>query len=362
MFVLLFGLFSFTVNAESSPKYHFYINDYFNGKIVSKIEGDAGDSILNSSIYNENWNNGEIIYLEFTISNADGSILLKKGKNYDFSLSNINAYFQDIDVFPTEVFFWESLTNLRFNTVNTDGSYSIYYDNIEYKYGSGSRTGNVVSGNITAEKDVKKIKITMGFSVKEKYGYTAYDSITFTYGATPCSFTLNVQSEEAGLLSGLIGWVQNIFSKINETFTELKNGFSNVINSLLELPAKLWQLISDGLKDLFVPDEQFMTEYSEEWDFLLGQRFGALYDVADIIRDFVGDIQYSDTTNTIYMPNVSLDSVGIPFSFGGYEVQIVPNGFDFIVEVLKKIISAICTFMFITSMRKRYDEIMGVEQ
>lgn len=52
----------------------------------------------------------------------------------------------------------------------------------------------------------------------------------------------------------------------------------------------------------------------------------------------------------------------ILFTFGGYDVQIVPTGFDFIVNILKTVIGIVCTILCVNALRKKYDEVMGVVQ
>lgn len=183
-------------------------------------------------------------------------------------------------------------------------------------------------------------------------------------------FSMEVQSEEAGLLSGLLEWIKSIKSKIDDMFTNVSNGFSNisssitnVVNNIIELPSKLWTLISDGLKALFVPDSNKIAEYREDWDMLLSQRFGAIYESGEVISNVINNISASavmtvESDGIITIPKVNLTEYGIPFEFGGYEVDIKPDGFEFLITVCKRVISISCTLMFVNTLRKRYESVV----
>lgn len=106
-----------------------------------------------------------------------------------------------------------------------------------------------------------------------------------------------------------------------------------------------------------------MVGYKTKWETLLAEKLGAVYQVTEIIFGAWDDVQNADETNTITFPTVSIP---LPdnnnFSFGGYDVKIVPDGFEAFVEVVKGAIGIACTFLFINGVRKRYDEVMGVRE
>lgn len=141
---------------------------------------------------------------------------------------------------------------------------------------------------------------------------------------------------------------------------ETTHGFlRQILDTIINLPSKLWELISDGLKSLFVPDEQFMTDYSDKWNELLEDRFGAVFQAVNIIFGCWDDISAADQTNTIDMPEVTIPlPEGNSFTFGGFAVQIVPDGFDFLVGSVKMIIGIVCTALFLNGLKSRYNEIM----
>ena len=89
-------------------------------------------------------------------------------------------------------------------------------------------------------------------------------------------------------------------------------------------------------------------------------RFGAVYESTTIIDDFA--TAFSNASNTeeqefVTFPTITVNLVDTPFSFGGWEVDVVPDGFEFLVNTLKMITSIACTFLFVNAMRKRLEDI-----
>ena len=143
--------------------------------------------------------------------------------------------------------------------------------------------------------------------------------------------------------------------EVVEGIEEANSWLERVVQGITNLPDK----ILDGIKSLFVPDAESMAEYKEQWEALLSQRFGAIYESVQLIDDFVSSIELQSTQGYISFPEVSVDLVGTTFTFGGWNVQVVPSGFEAVVEILKKIISIIATLAFINSMRRKFEMVLG---
>lgn len=163
------------------------------------------------------------------------------------------------------------------------------------------------------------------------------------------------EPEEVGLLSGILGWIQNVYHKIVD-------GFQNMVDAISQLPSLIWGYIEDGLKSLFIPDEQFIVDYEDRWTELLSDRLGAVYQVSSVTIESWDRISAEDAQDTVQMPVVSIPLPGgQSFTFGGYVVKIVPDGFSFLVESVKLIAGIVATVAFVNGLRKRYDEVMGVD-
>lgn len=159
-----------------------------------------------------------------------------------------------------------------------------------------------------------------------------------------------VEDGSKGLLKGIINIVTNI-----------KDGVSNLISGITELPSKLWNLIENGLKGLFVPTESQMTDIKVQWDNLLSDRFGGLYQTVQLIDDYAGTFKEpSQSQSSIDFPefrlNVGSDS---EFVLQAHDVQIVPERFSFLVDVVKTIISIIATCLFVNGLRNKFERLVG---
>lgn len=137
---------------------------------------------------------------------------------------------------------------------------------------------------------------------------------------------------------------------------------SNISSSISNLPMAIWNRISNGLYNLFIPNNAYFENWFSRWDEMLATRLGGLYEVVGIVHDSWDGIMQADQTDTINIPNVSIPiGDNETFSFGGYDVKIVPEGFEGLVETLKTLVGIICTVAFINGLIKRYDEIIGAK-
>lgn len=149
-----------------------------------------------------------------------------------------------------------------------------------------------------------------------------------------------VKVSEESLMGNIIQIIQNIWTGITE------------------LPQKIADFILDGLKSLFVPTEEDITEMQDKFTTLLSDRFGALYQVIDLVIDYANAFTASEK-KTITFPTVSIPLGEANFDFGGWEIQIVPDGFDVLMNGLKMIISIACTVLFVNGMRSRFEKLVG---
>ena len=190
---------------------------------------------------------------------------------------------------------------------------------------------------------------------------SATSYVTYNYLFTPMSLSITEATAE-DVSGGIFGFVkkiwqgivnlpQNIASSIKGFFTELGSKITALGSTILE-----------GIRNLFVPSESDITSVKDKFESLLSDRFGAVYDSSEIIDDFAsvfatnGAAATSD--NTISFPSVTVNLAGSDFTFGGWDVDIIPDGFEAIVSTLKLITSVVCTFLFVNGLRKRLDAIL----
>lgn len=295
----------------------------------------------------------------YFITATNNSVLIPKGNEVDFKIERFPFAIKHKSGNDSNFIYKTIPTQIRLLLYFTDGSMQ-YVDEVTF-----TNTSNVYLSNITCsfepKKDVNKIEIITATTVP-------FGTVTIYQGESDGSqegfyLTVDQHTKSEGLLGGLLEWVKNLFNKVTEGFSALGDGINNLWNSIKELPAKIWEFISEGLKSLFVPSDEFILDFKDDMSVMLEEKLGAVYQVTNILFDFWGRITDSDTQNTIDIPLVSIDlPQGNTFSFGGWSVPIIPQGFDFLADICKLFAGIICTWAFINGLRKRYDEVMGVEQ
>lgn len=325
--------------------------------ILSNILGDIYEYIGSTTIYpnnNEieydgeietivdNWGTGLLTTI-YQITPIDNSVLIPRDREARVRFDNVyhSAYYDFRGVYL------DTPTNVRVFIKYTDGT-TEYLDDIVYRQSHGEPLLDV-SFTFTPKFDVSYIE----YQVVIEEWFDAPTKVISYLGERDgdSGFILEIdqQTEEAGLLSGLIEWVKGIFNKIGDIFESIK-----------ELPSKIWEFISEGLKSLFVPSDEFITEFKDNMNGMLSIKLGAVYQVVDITLNSWDRINESDETNMIDFPEVTIPLPdGEEFTFGGQTVSIVPEGFEFLVTSLKTIIGIICTVLFVNGLKRRYDEIMG---
>ena len=366
--MLLLGVFSPIVNAEEvSQDYKFHWTAYASsntsiGTMVYTSSG-LGDFFGPDSMIYANVQDDYHIIMDLMISSASNSVLVKENQNFKFDLSKVICllWWKDRNGLETYMQKFDSINvTLIYNDDTTESITNLA--DFSFKYLSGSTSHSFYMNDyLTANKDIRTILIQYKYSPKIRVGISGYEHFKLGYNHSGSNFALEVQSEEAGFLDSILGWVKNIGEKVSDTFDTISSGFANIGTWFAELPGKLWEVISDGLKGLFVPDDEYMASYSDKWDSLLADRFGAIYQVCDIVANSWDGIMAVETDTVLDFPEVTIPiGGGESFTFGGYKVRVMPAVFrtqirPFVVTIT----SIICTIAFINGLLKRYDEIFG---
>lgn len=381
---LFFGCFSLTANAEDNDK-----KVYTKGSILS-LDGTTLltiDKLIspNNGTVDRGTIEGDITY-DFTgiklssyvsVANQNGSAIVQGG--YQTKVTLENAYITLLATHPNDntimKYFYHNKSNTTVSALITftDGTTTILRDNVTYTLkNNGIYDMSVV---FTPDKPVRSVRFNLSttFTPEDFIGYSVSvssgDSLTgykthFTinlgeYTDTNNFITVEQETKDTTLLGGILDWTKSIGDTIGKLFDSVTNGFNNIINGIIELPNKLWSAIENGLKSLFVPDEDYIVDYKSRWEQLLEEKLGAVYQVINLTFESWDRIIASDTTNTITIPNVSIPLGDSSFSFGGQDVPIVPDGFDWLATTIKTFTGGLCTLLFVNGLRKRYDEVMG---
>ena len=160
--------------------------------------------------------------------------------------------------------------------------------------------------------------------------------------------------DEGGLINNIIGWIKKIYNGITSIPTKITETANSIIESITQLPQK----IADIVKNLFIPSEDDITAIKTDFEDLLSDRFGAVYESSDILVDFATAFTDQGTQETITFPSTTVNLAGTDFTFGGWEVDVVPDFLSGLIDVLKLIVNISCTFLFVNGMRKRLEGIL----
>lgn len=139
----------------------------------------------------------------------------------------------------------------------------------------------------------------------------------------------------------------------------IQNQITNIGENIAALPEKLGDKIAGAIKGLFVPSENDFIAIRLKWNLLLEERFGAVYESTAIIDSIVDTFQYSGDMSSIKFPAVTVDLAGTPFTFGGWDVEVIPESFKFLVSSVKLIVSIVCTVLFVNAMRKKLEGLVN---
>lgn len=207
---------------------------------------------------------------------------------------------------------------------------------------------------------------TVTFTVPEGSAYVAFlhdtgiqkrggqheDSYQFDY----ITFTadLSVFEYESRTMQA----VQDKLDQMQQEEEKQTGLLGNIVTGIKELPSKIVSGIKQAVTDLFVPDEAQIIDMKEDWTNLLSDRFGAVYESAQIIDDFASAFTEKDAISSLEIPKVTVNLAGSNFTFGGWYVKLVPDGFSDVISVLKVIINIVCTLAFINAMRKRLESVV----
>ena len=220
-------------------------------------------------------------------------------------------------------------------------------------HGVGMMSFSVDSENLTA--DCYSIDIHLKFYT----GIAFYDGIPNDHWNNASDFYLLAGFNNSSMIETLVDDSTGLLKGITNIINNIKDGISNLITGITELPSKLWGFIENGLKGLFVPSEAEMTEIKGNWDTLLSDRFGGLYQTVSLIDDYAKSFTDPEQKKSIKIPELKIPFGQSEFVFGGQDVQIVPDKFSFLIDVIKTIISIIATCLFVNGLRNRFERMVG---
>lgn len=123
---------------------------------------------------------------------------------------------------------------------------------------------------------------------KESY----YSSVTIDLDSLNAYFDMKVEEEEKDQLADLNNTNKNIFERIGEMLS--------YINPLSEnfFAYKLIELLVDAIKSLFIPSDDFFSNWLDDLNEYFGDTFGILYYPFELVVDFFNRINSLEESST----------------------------------------------------------------
>ena len=177
-----------------------------------------------------------------------------------------------------------------------------------------------------------------------------YALVNYYFDFSLTSVSVQVEDEQ-GVFNGIFAWIKEGVNNIKELPQRIGETVGNKLN-------ELGDFLIEKIKGLFVPTEAELLEILDKFQALLSDRFGIAYQAEEIIADFATAFKYTETKSQVSFPSVTVNLAGTDFTFGGWDVDLVPEGFELVVDSLKFIVNIVCTFVFIMAIRKRWEEIV----
>lgn len=299
------------------------------------------------------------------------------------------AYYDVPNSVGSFVVFYQLPTSIEKGTYNitieyqTDNNITLNFANVVFQDKTGYQFQDAITGEVIQtignritlqfkNIEIKSDAYTMSFNLGGTLQPSGSSSTTHLRLYTD-KLTFEKKDDTKSLLDGIIGWIKNIYNgivdlpsnianNISGFFTWIVNAVNEMKNTVVNALTTLGNFLIEGIKGLFVPSTEQLQEYSNKWDTLIKERFGALYDCVTIVKEFTTNISYSGNQSIIEFPSVTVNLADVPFTYGGWSVQVIPEGFGFIVSSIKFVVNVACTLLFVNAMRNRFERLLGGQE
>lgn len=272
-------------------------------------------------------------------SNFDG-YLMEQGGTYDVSISGIKyvlrkeVYTSSSDDIPTN--YIASLTTglshygqLYIYGIDAAGNeYELETEDVVIKASglTSTKTCNFTFRVKSVSHNFVSIRVVHNLgSAYEYFSNVGFDDFSDSNGFIFWRIDSGVRS--GNFQFTLIDMQQEALDDLTDTTTKIEENTSGILDAIVNLPT----MIFDNLIGLFVPDENFYNEWYTNFDNMLADRLGFVYQSFDYIIDFWTTIIDANivVTQTLTVPEFSYTFIdGTVYTFGGWEVRVVPEGFE----------------------------------
>lgn len=148
--------------------------------------------------------------------------------------------------------------------------------------------------------------------------------------------------------------IEALLDECNKKLDDSLSWLEKIWNAIKDIPGS----ISSALADSLTPSEGKVDEALGKAEDLMQDHLGGVYQAGEAVGSIFSALTVQDTQNTVTFPAVSLNLAGVPFAFGGWEVDVVPDQLEFLADTCKLAIDIICTMAFANAMKNRIEKIL----
>lgn len=158
-----------------------------------------------------------------------------------------------------------------------------------------------------------------------------------------------VDEETKGLLATIIEWL-----------TSIRDGIVNVGTAIAQLPGKIANLIIDGIKSLFIPSEEDLNGLKDQYEALLSERLGFIWQAGEWITSFGSDLLSALSGGSeaeFVFPGVGFDMNGEHYQLIAEQtVDFDANG---IVTVIRPFVGTIVALVVVAACVNLFHDMVG---
>lgn len=367
--------------SDSIKEYAFYSRDYFSSVVNSSFFYDVSNVNIYRGFYNQT-TSSDLYYFEMAERfdfYQNNECMFYQDNSYTLTFTNFTNYFviyDNDDMSSAEkTCYFDSCDYISVRGYGYDKKWVLFDDDeikVDYIFNEDSKTYDLRL-YINAPFDIYYLRFSIGYNDSDLSGFnqsymnsSKYSIFQVKGSNSNSTFECVENTSDKGLLKSIIQWLKDIKDSIvnvkdsivdlpNKIAAAIKGFFDNVIDAL----STLGEYIKNTLEFLFVlPDNSVDVMFSTFEDFMI-EHFGALYQSIQLFYSFVADFQPDTTVEFIRLPKIDLNFMGSVFSFGGYEVDVVPNGFEWMFDSLKMLINIVLTFAFANVLKNKFDRFVG---
>lgn len=293
---------------------HYYVDGYFLYSHEANYDTSKGYFVQSSNMNNyfkisDKYSSSTANTIKIRFLMMKEGLLCEKGKEYTIKLDGIVPSYCSIpsETYSTAAQFAKALSP-RLEIIYTDGSNEyIDLESSSYYYNSPNKSVSI-SYSFTPSKDVARVYFESSFVKSQMYcnGYMSSGTFDTSYylitklNKVSCTFTSEPETVE--LLTGITGWIQNLYNNITgvingigglpaNIWAKMSSSFSSIISNggdiltslgsvlsyLQNMPSSIWNKMSSSFTSIINGNSDIVTE--------LGNLFGSITNLPGLIWD-----------------------------------------------------------------------------